>query len=159
MKMKRLFSLLTVGLVLIVLAACGQKSTEDTIKTELKDSYVGHSVEPGGVSPFNSGNDVLTFNKKNNSITNNQGDMKYFSIVSADDISSDIQQVLEGLETQLKGTNNFTIIVSREKNPKREDSEGIYQIALSDGGKTIRIFELGRDQRSYGYYDFSGKAE
>ncbi|WP_283571823.1 hypothetical protein VWV84_04910 [Streptococcus agalactiae] len=159
MKMKKLFSLLTLGLALILLAACGQKSAEDIIKTELKNSYTGYSENSGGGYPFRAGDDVLTFNKKDNSITNSYGDMKYFSVISEKDIPSGTQRVIDELESELKGTDNFTIIVSREKNPTKKDSEGAYQIALSDGGKKIRIFYLGREPRSFGYYDFSGKAE
>ncbi|VED64909.1 lipoprotein [Streptococcus agalactiae] len=43
MKMKKWFGLLFLGLALITLAACGQKTPEDIIKTELKDSYTGYS--------------------------------------------------------------------------------------------------------------------
>lgn len=159
MKMKKWLSLVTLGLALILLAACGQKSAEDIIKTELKDSYVGYSEDSGGGYPFRAGDDTLTFNKKENSITNSHGDMKYFLVIPEEAIPSGTQSVIEELEPHLKGTNNFTIIVSRKKNPTVDDSEGAYQIALSDGGKSIRIFYLGREPRSFGYYDFSGTAE
>ena len=159
MKLKKCLSFVVLGIALIALAACGKKSTEDIIKTELKDSYVGHSEDSGGIYPFNDGEDVLTFNKKENSITNSQGQMKYFSVISKNDVPSGTQRVIDSLSTELKGTDNFTIIVSRDKNPKKKDSEGVYQIALSDGGKSIRILELGREPRSYGYYDFSGKVK
>lgn len=159
MKMKNFFSLLMLGLALIVLAACGQKSAEDIIKTELKNSYTGYSENPGGIYPFRAGDDVLTFNKKDNSITNSYGNMKYFSVISNQELPSGIKNTIDELESELKGTDNFTIIVSREKNPTRKDSEGVYQIALTDKGKSIRIFELGRDQRSFGYYDFSGTSK
>ncbi|KGM37028.1 hypothetical protein SSIN_1170 [Streptococcus sinensis] len=159
MNMKKWFSFLTLGLALVMLVACGQKSTEDIIKTELKDSYTGYSEDSGGGYPFRAGDDTLTFNKKDNSITNSYGDMKYFSVISEDDIPSGTQRVINELEGELKGTDNFTIIVSRKKNPTKKDSEGAYQIALSDGGKSIRIFYLGREPRSFGYYDFSGKAK
>lgn len=159
MNMKKCFGFLTLGLALIMLVACGQKSPEEIVKTELKDSYTGYSKNPGGVYPFNDGDDVLTFDKKDNSITNSQGQVKYFSVVPKKDIPSGTKRVIDELEEQLKGTDNFTIIVSRKKNPSKKDSEGSYQIALSDGGKTVRIFELGREPRSFGYYDFSGKAK
>ncbi|HEL0231682.1 TPA: hypothetical protein TVN86_001326 [Streptococcus equi subsp. zooepidemicus] len=159
MKMKKWFSLVTLGFALILLAACGQKSAEDIIKTELKDSYVGYSEDSGGGYPFRAGDDTLTFDKKENSITNSYGDMKYFLVIPEEDIPSGTQNVIEELEPHLKGTDNFTIIVSRKKNPTVDDSEGAYQIALSDGGKSIRIFYLGREPRSFGYYDFSGTAE
>ncbi|HEL0589305.1 TPA: hypothetical protein TUT15_001095, partial [Streptococcus equi subsp. zooepidemicus] len=45
--MKKWFGLLFLGLALITLAACGKKSPEDIIKTELKDSYVGSSWNSG----------------------------------------------------------------------------------------------------------------
>lgn len=161
MNMKKWFSFLTLGLALVMLVACGQKSTEDIIKTELKDSYTGYSNSKSyqGLM-FIGGGDVLTFNKKENSITNSNGEKIYFSVVSEDDIPPATKGVITKLESQLKGTDNFTIITSSKKNPTIKDSEGGYQIALSDGGKTIRIIELYQDYASDGsYYDFSGKAK
>ncbi len=161
MKMKKLFSLLMLGLALILLAACGQKSAEDIIKTELKNSYTGYSDVSGydGLM-FVGGGDTLTFNKKENSITNSSGEKIYFSLLSEDDIPAKTKGVLTNLESQLKGTDNFTIITSSKKNPTVKDSEGGYQLALSDGGKKIRIIELYQDYASDGsYYDFSGTSK
>lgn len=161
MNMKKWFSFLTLGLALVMLVACGQKSTEDIIKTELKDSYTGYSNSKSyqGLM-FIEGGDTLTFDKKENSITNSNGEKIYFSVVSEDDIPPATKGVITKLESQLKGTDNFTIITSSKKNPTIKDSEGGYQIALSDGGKTIRIIELYQDYASDGsYYDFSGKAK
>ena len=161
MKMKKLFSLLMLGLALILLAACGQKSAEDIIKTELKNSYTGYSDVSGydGLM-FVGGGDRLTFNKKENSITNSSGEKIYFSLLSEDDIPAKTKGVLTNLESQLKGTDNFTIITSSKKNPTVKDSEGGYQLALSDGGKKIRIIELYQDYASDGsYYDFSGTSK
>ena len=160
MNMKKWFSFLTLGLALVMLVACGQKSTEDIIKTELKDSYTGYSNSKSyqGLM-FIGGGDVLTFNKKENSITNSNGEKIYFSVVSEDDIPPATKGVITKLESQLKGTDNFTIITSSKKNPTIKDSEGGYQIALSDGGKTIRIIELYHYASDGSYYDFSGKAK
>lgn len=161
MKMKKWFGFLTLGLALIVLVACGQKSPEEIVKTELKDSYTGSSNSKSyqGLM-FIEGGDVLTFDKKENSITNSNGEKIYFSVISEDDIPSSTKGVITGLKSQLKGTDNFTIITSSKKNPTIKDSEGGYQIALSDNGKTIRIIELYQDYAYDGsYYDFSGKAK
>ncbi len=159
MKAKKWICLVVALGLALTLVACGQKSTEEIVKTELKDTYVGYSENPGGVYPFNAGNDTLIFNKDENSITNNQGNMNYFSVVPEGELPSSAKEVIESLKNELEGTENFTIIVSREKNPTQKQSEGVYQIALSDGGNKIRIFEISRDQRAYGYYDFSGKSE
>lgn len=161
MTLKKVCGLLTIGLALILLAACGQKTPESIIKNELKDSYTGYSKVSGydGLM-FIGGGDTLTFNKKDNSITNSNGEKIYFSVISEDDIPSKTKGVITNLEPQLKGTDNFTIITSNKKNPTIKDSEGGYQIALSDGGKTIRIIELFQDYAADGsYYDFSGKAK
>lgn len=161
MKMKKWFGLLFLGLALMTLAACGQKTPEEIIKTELKDSYTGYSNSKSyqGLM-FIEGGDTLTFDKKENSIMNSNGEKIYFSVVSEDDISPATKGVITKLESQLKGTDNFTLITSSEKNPTIKDSEGGYQIALSDGGKTIRIIELYQDYAADGsYYDFLGKAK
>lgn len=158
--MKRVVGLILLGLSLVFLAACGPKTPEEIIKTELKNSYVGYSNSKSyqGLM-FIEGGDTLAFNKKENSISNSNGKKIYFSVISEDDIPSATKGVITSLESYLKGTDNFTIITSRDKNPTIKDSEGAYQLALSDGGQTIRIFELSRSPRSYGYYDFSGKSE
>lgn len=161
MKLKRFLSFLVLGIALIVVAACGKKSNENIIKTELKDSYTGYSKFPAynGLM-FVGGGDTLTFNKKENSITNSDGEKIYFSLVSDDDIPAKTKGIITNLKPQLKGTDNFTIITSREKNPTKNDSEGGYQVALSDGGKTIRIIELFQNYDADGaYYDFSGEAK
>ncbi|KLL81623.1 lipoprotein [Streptococcus agalactiae] len=161
MKMKKWFGVLFLGLALMTLAACGQKTPEEIIKTELKDSYTGYSNSKSyqGLM-FIEGGDTLTFDKKENSIMNSNGEKIYFSVVSEDDIPPATKGVITKLESQLKGTDNFTIITSSEKNPTIKDSEGGYQIALSDGGKTIRIIELYQDYAADGsYYDFLGKAK
>lgn len=158
MKLKKILSFLVLGIALVALVACGKKSTEDIIKTELKDSYTGYSDSESYQGwMFGEGEDTLSFDKKENSITNSEGTKVYFSVIAEDDIPSDTKHVISELEAQLKGTDNFTIVTSREKNPTIKDSEGGYQVALSDGGKTIRIFELSRSPRDYGFYDFSGK--
>ncbi|MBW7797520.1 hypothetical protein StDouc24_02840 [Streptococcus thermophilus] len=159
MKMKKIIGILLLGFMAVILVACGQKSAEEMIKTELKDSYTGYSKNPGYENPFNEGDDTLKFNKEERSITNSQGKKKYFAVLSEKDVPSDTKRVLKELEGDLKGTDNFTIIISREKNPTKKQSEATYQIALSDGGKTIRIFELRRNERDYGYYDFTGQAD
>lgn len=65
MTIKRLLGVLTLGLALMTLAACGQKSTESIIKNELKDSYTGYSENKSyeGLN-FIEGSDTLVFNKK-----------------------------------------------------------------------------------------------
>ncbi|KEH51264.1 MULTISPECIES: LptM family lipoprotein [Streptococcus] len=159
MKLKRLLRVLAIGLAVVTLAACGQKSTETIIKNELKDSYTGYSENPGGTWLFRDGDSALTFNKKDNSITNSEGTSTYFSVISGEEIPPSTQHVVNSLASELKGTDNFTIIIGRKQNPTKKDAEGAYQIALSDGGKKIRIIEVDRDSRDFGYYDFSGTAD
>lgn len=55
MTLKKVCGLLTIGLALILLAACGQKTPENIIKSELKDSYVGYSELSGYDSSIFSG--------------------------------------------------------------------------------------------------------
>lgn len=162
MKMKKWFGFLTLGLALVMLAACGQKSTQEIIKTELKNSYVGQSNDSSYESTyFIAGSDTLTFDKKENTITNNQGKKMYFSVLSKKNIPSETQGVIDSLKDELKNTDNFTIIISRhDKKPTKDQAEAAYQIALSDGGKSIRIIELRRGYSAEGtHYDFKGIAE
>ncbi|MCC9883252.1 hypothetical protein HK151_00450, partial [Streptococcus agalactiae] len=93
-------------------------------------------------------------------ISNIQGEKVYFSVIPEDDRSSTTKSVLKTLESSLSNTDNFTIVIdSKVKNPTVNDSAKFYQIALSDGGKTIKIYELRRNPRDYGYYEFSGESD
>ena len=160
MKLKRLLGVLALGLAIVTLAACGQKSTENVIKNELKDSYIGYSNDrsyDGKI--FKEGSDTLTFDKKANTITNSDNYQIYFSVVSDEDKTSEIKSVLKELDSELSDTDNFTIAISRRvKNPTVDNATAFYQIALSDGGKSIKIYELRRNPRDYGYYEFSGES-
>ncbi len=160
MKLKRLLGVLALGLAVVTLAACGQKSTETIIKNELKDSYMGSSENPALDNPFNAGNATLNFDKKENTITDENGNSIYFSVISEDERPSSLKKVLKTLDSDLSGTDNFTIVVSHQyQNPTTKQSSAFYQIALTDGGKSIKIYELRRNTRDYGYYEFSGIAE
>ncbi|AXQ78577.1 hypothetical protein DDV21_005530 [Streptococcus chenjunshii] len=159
MKMKRWFSLLTLGLALIALAACGQKSTEDIIKTELKDSYTGYAELRAYEAFFNSGGDQLKFESSKGQISNSSGEVVYFKTVPKSDLPSNPSGVLTSLEEELQNTDNFTIVISQRRE-KLDTSDAYYQISLSDGGKTIRIIELRRNHFAEGgFYDFSGQAD
>lgn len=160
MKIKRLLGVLALGLAVVTLAACGQKSTENIIKNELKDSYTGYSNDRSyDGSIFKEGSDTLTFDKKENTITNSEGYKVYFSVIPEDERSSTTKSVLKTLDSSLSNTDNFTIVISSKvENPTVDDSAAFYQIALSDGGKTIKIYELRRNSRDYGYYEFSGES-
>ena len=161
MKLKRLLGVLALGLAVVTLAACGQKSTETIIKNELKDSYTGYSENKAyeGLN-FIEGSDTLTFDKKTNTITNSNGEITYFSVVSDNDVQSDVKSFLKKYDDELSETNNFTIVIdTKEKNPTLKTGDSLYQVALSDNGKKIRIFELRQDYDADGnYYDFTGTA-
>lgn len=160
MNWKKLVSVLTLGLAVFVLVACGQKTTEEVIQSELKDSYSGSSDSDSGLGlMFVAGEDTLTFDKDENSITNSQGYTRYFTVMDEADVPSDYQEVIDNeLATALEGTDNFTVYIGREENPTADDADALYQIALSDGGDTIQIYELLRDSRDDGYYAFTGTA-
>lgn len=162
MKLKRLLGVLAIGLAVVTLAACGQKSTKNIIKNELKDSYTGYSENKGyeGLN-FIAGTDTLTFDKKSNTITNSNGKVTYFSVVSDDDVPSDVKAFLKKYDEELSETDNFTIVIdTKEKNPTLETGDSLYQVALSDSGKKIRILELRQDYDADGnFYDYTGTAD
>ena len=153
MKKKSLFSLLTLIVMLVVLAACGSKVNKNGVPNILKDKYTGYSKLSGYEYPFIAGGDQLIFDKKENSKT-------YFSVIPEKDLPPATKGVVTSLKSELKDTENFTIIISREKHPTKKQAEATYQIALSAGGKKIRVIELRRDYAAEGgYYDFSGESE
>ena len=74
MKLKKILSFLVLAVALIALAACGQKSAEDIIKTELKDSYTGYSKVSGYDSLiFTGGSQEIIFDKKDHKLNNLKG--------------------------------------------------------------------------------------
>lgn len=160
MTFRKLLAVFALTVTAFTLVACKPKTPEDLVKNVLKDSYTGYSNSKSyqGLM-FREGGDTLVFDKAERSITNSSGEKLFFSVVPEEDIPSGTKGVITSLENELEGTSNFTIITSSTQNPSIKDSSGGYQIALSDGGKTIRIFELSRSPRDYGYYDFSGQAD
>lgn len=165
MKLKKWIGLLTLGLALITLAACGQKSPEEIVKTELKDSYTGYSQEDSyEYAPFEHGGSTLVFDKKEKSISDSNNEKMFFAVLSDEQVKkipSEFRGGLTGLEEQLKETKNFTIAVSNDGIPTNsEQAIAYYQVALSEGGKKIRIIELRRGYKEDdAYYDFSGKED
>lgn len=163
MKFKKLVGLVTLGLALFILAACGQKSAEDMAKNVLKDSYTGYSQESAyeGLA-FRHGGDTLKFDKKKNTIINSVGEDIKFHVLSENDAKS-LPAIYRGalvkLENELKDTDNFTIAVG-DYNNKPEEPGAYYQVVLTDGGKKIRIIELRRGYKEDdAFYDFVGTAD
>lgn len=165
MKMKKYFGLLILGLALMTLAACGPKTPEDIVKTELKDSYTGYSQEDSYEhAPFEHGGSTLVFDKKKRTISDSNNERMFFAVLSDEQVKkipSGFKGGLISLEEQLKGTENFTIAVGDAGIPSNsEQAVAYYQVALSEGGKKIRVIELRRGYKEDdAYYDFSGKVD
>lgn len=160
MKLKRFVSLLMVGLALVVLVACGQKSTEDIIKTELKDSYTGYSELSGYDSLiFTGGGQEIVFDKKNHKLKSGDEEV-YYEVVPEDKLPKSMKGILTSHESELKGEHYFIINVGYQKDSiwgKLGDQ--LYGVVLKDGGKEIRIFEFETGYTSDGYFNFTGKAK
>lgn len=163
MKLKKLLSVFVLGLALFALAACGRKSPEDIAKNVLKESYTGHSQEDSYEhDPFVHGGSTLIFDKEKHLIKNSEEEI-LFAVLSEEQVKkipSSYVGTLKGLETQLRGTDNFTIAVGDNATSKPEEAEAYYQVVLSDGGKKIRVIELRRGYKDEdAFYDFTGQAD
>ncbi|WP_284120284.1 hypothetical protein [Streptococcus canis] len=167
-KARKLIGLFTILLASILLVACGQKTTKDGVPTILQDKYSGYSNvnsqwESG---TFSDGGSELVFDTKKQTITNlsyNDGKYPtYYQVVPEDKLSSKNKGILAKHKSELEGKDYFIIHPVDEKYVKEEptdDNDLLYGIVLSDGGKTIRIFEFewaGSDATAY--YDFTGQA-
>ena len=75
MKAKYFLRIVLVGLALIILGACGQKSPDSIAKNVLKDSYTGFSPEHSYESIYFEGGvgTTLKFDKAERTISNNDG--------------------------------------------------------------------------------------
>lgn len=160
MKLKKWIGLLTLGLALITLVACGQKSPEEIVKTELKDSYTGYSEVSGYDSlVFTGGGQEIVFDKKNHKLKSGDEEV-YYEVVPEDKLSKSMQGILTSHESELKGKNYFIINVdSHKEHIWGKLGDQLYCVILTDGGKSIRIFEFETGYTDDGYYDFSGKSE
>ena len=165
MKAKHFLRIVLVGLALILLGACGQKSPESLAKNVLKDSYTGFSPEHGyESSDFKGGvGTTLKFDKEKRTISNNDGESINYSVLSEEQVKAipaDFRGTLVSLESQLKGKDNFTIAVDYRNIDKPEDAGAYYQVVLTEGGKKIRIIELLRGYKEdNAFYDFNGTAD
>ena len=164
MKAKHFLRIVLVGLALILLGACGQKSPESLAKNVLKDSYTGSSPEDSYESSVFSGGagSTVKFDKENRTISNGDDrDIKY-SVLSEEQVKTipaSFRGTIVSLESQLKGKDNFTIAVG-DNTDKPEEAEAYYQVVLTEGGKKIRIIELRRGYKEdNAFYDFNGTAD
>ncbi|MHA2628166.1 hypothetical protein [Streptococcus agalactiae] len=167
MKSRKVVGLFMVLLASILLVACGQK-TKDGVPTILQDKYSGYSNvnaqwESG---TFSDGGSELVFDTKKQTITNlayNDGKYPtYYQVLPEDKLSSKNKGILAKHKSELEGKDYFIIHPVDEKYVKEEptdDNDLLYGIVLSDGGKTIRIFEFEwAGSNATAYYDFTGQA-
>ena len=165
MKANHFLRIVLVGLALIILGACGQKSPESLAKNVLKDSYTGFSQEDSYDSSIFSGGvgSTLKFDKEKRTISNNDGKSIRYSVLSEEQVKAipaSFRGTIVSLESQLKGKDTFTIAVDYRGVDKPEEAEAYYQVVLTEGGKKIRIIELRRGYKEdNAFYDFNGKAD
>ena len=164
MKAKYFLRIVLVGLALIILGACGQKSPDSIAKNVLKDSYTGFSPEHGyESSDFKGGvGTTLKFDKEKRTISNNDGRSVKYSVLSEEQVKTipaAFRGTIVSLESQLKGKDNFTIAVG-DNADKPEDAGAYYQVVLTEGGKKIRRIELilGYKQNN-DFNNLNGKAD
>ena len=160
MTLKKGLGLITLGLALILLVACGQKSPKDIIKSELKDSYLGYSENSGYDSLiFSSGGQTITFDKAHHKLKSGNEEV-YYEVVPEKKLPKPMKGILTSHESELKGKDYFIINVGYDKDDiwgKLGDQ--LYCVVLTESGKQIRIFEFETEYTDDGYYAFSGKAE
>ena len=155
MKAKHFLRIVLVGLALILLGACGQKSPDSIAKNVLEDSY-DSSIFSGGVGS------TLKFDKEKRTISNNDGRSIRYSVLSEEQVKTipvSFRGTIVSLESQLKGKDNFTIAVG-DNADKPEEAGAYYQVVLTEGGKKIRVIELLRGYKEdNAFYDFNGTAD
>ena len=164
MKAKHFLRIVLLGLALILLGACGQKSPESLAKNVLKDSYTGFSQEDSYDSSIFSGGvgSTLKFDKEKRTISNNDGKSIRYSVLSEEQVKAipaSFRGTIVSLGSQLKGKDNFTIAVG-DNADKPEEAGAYYQVVLTEGGKKIRVIELLRGYKEdNAFYDFNGTAD
>ena len=160
MKAKKWIRLVVALGLALMLVACGQKSTEEIIKTELKDTYVGYSEVSGYDSLiFTGGGQEIVFDKKNHILKSGDEEV-YYEVVSEEKSPKSMKGILTSHESELKGEHYFIINVGYQKDAiwgKLGDQ--LYAVVLKEGGNKIRIFEFETGYTTDGYFDFSGRAE
>lgn len=169
MRARKVVGLFTVLLASILLVACGQKTTKDGVPTILQDKYSGYSKVYGADSLlFTEGGSSLIFDKENKTVTNQNGEKRYFTVISESSLSEESKGVLTKHKSELEDKEYFLINISSgsEESRKKTSSKtsnqkikpyGLYCVVLTDGGKTIRIFEF-ESGTADAYYDFTGQA-
>ncbi|HEM3615207.1 TPA: hypothetical protein U1C34_001857 [Streptococcus suis] len=167
-KARKVIGLFTVLLASMLLVACGQKTTKDGVPSILQDKYSGYSNVDGYKSGvFSEGGSELVFDKEKHTIvnlSNNDGkNIYYYQVIPEDKLSSENKGILAKHKEELQGKDYFIIwIANDEKDIKKEavdDGLILYGVVLSDGGKSIRIFEFEWQGGSSDlYYNFTGQA-
>ena len=160
MKLKKWFGFISLGLALVFLTACGPKSAEDIIKTELKDSYTGYSDNPGYDSLiFSGGGQEIQFDKSNHKIISGEEEV-FYEVVPEEKLSTTMKGLLTSHESELSNKDYFIINVGyNEDDIWGKVGDQLYCVVLTDGGTSIRIFEFETGYTTDGYFDFAGQAE
>lgn len=172
--LKILLAVLSVA-ALFTLVACGNKSNtggtgydKNGIPVELKKSYTGSASGYGyDGNMYRSGGDTLTFNITQQTITNSDKEKRYFKVLTEKNLGNS-KSFPEALSTfkrhksELKGKKYFlfTSVTEARKDKldaNAKDPSEIYCVVLSDGGKSIRIFQLETGNQDE-YYNFTGEA-
>lgn len=155
--MKKILGLLVLAFAVLGLAACSSKDANG-IPNVLQDKYTGYSTNPGydGLI-FSEGSSTLVFDKKKNTITNEtEDDTEPFTVIPEDKLNTADKGAFNKHKSELEGQTYFILTAS----DKYHDSSNTYVAILSDGGKSIRIFELEYSAKADDYlYDFTGKAD
>lgn len=165
---RKVIGLFTVLLASLLLVACGQK-TKDGVPTILQKKYSGYSNVDAQYEPlvFKDGGSELVFDTKKQTITNlsyeNGKYPTYYQVVPEDKLTSKEKGILTKHKSELEGKDYFLIKTGDNKDQairSVEEQDGTpYCIVLSDGGKTIRIFEFEwAGSNATAYYDFTGQA-
>ena len=154
--MRKILGLFVLAFAVLGLAACSSKDANG-IPNVLQDKYTGYSTNPGSSLAFSEGGSTISFNKKNNTITNETEDESIkFTVIPEDKLNSYNKGVLNKHKAELYGKDYFLFTDSE----KYQDGSYVYAAILTDGGKTIRIFEFENTGTADDYlYDFTGQAD
>lgn len=170
MKRKIKIVLWLLGLCVVFLTACSSQPSKnaDGTPSTLKSRYLGYySSNTDNATYFDESTNEFDFDVKKSTISDSNGkdaNIKEYQVLKEDELASGLQGQAKNNKEKAKNTDTtfYIGLMSDDGNGNKdgkisaEEQRSVYQIILSDNGKTIKIISLGDD---WDQFVFTGTAK
>lgn len=170
MKRKLVLTLGVLSLVMVFLTACSSQPSlnEDGTPSTLQKRYLGsYSSADDNAYYFQESTNEFDFDVKNSTISDGSGEDYYtrkYVVVEEDDLNSTLQGQAQKYKDQITNKDTAFYIVLDDNDVNMDgkitesEQQAVYEIILSNDGKSIKIIALGAVYEYGDDFVFTGEA-